>query len=254
MNTLPINIIDLGARPLSPTPFSEYTFGSNSNTHIYAFELDPIECQNWSKTAPKNVTFLNYAVGKKKEKRKLYLARHPMCSSLYTPNEPYLKQFKGLDIMRTAATKEIETHSLDSICQQRELPPIDFIKSDIQAADLEALKGAENTLKNVILIIVEVLFAPLYENQPYFGDIQSYLKTQQFEFHQFMGFGGAYLNEGPAQSKPYGYQHMWADAIFVKHKSQLEALTPIQRQKLSILATHYNLLDIAQKATVLTAR
>lgn len=45
------------------------------------------------------------------------------------------------------SAKEVSTLSIDDLAQQKELPRIDFIKMDIEGAELEALKGAEESIK-----------------------------------------------------------------------------------------------------------
>jgi FkbM family methyltransferase len=57
---------------------------------------------------------------------------------------------------------------------------IDILKLDLQGYELEALKGAERSLPSTKLILIEVEFVPLYENQPLFGDIDVFLREQGF--------------------------------------------------------------------------
>jgi FkbM family methyltransferase len=57
---------------------------------------------------------------------------------------------------------------------------IDILKLDLQGYELEALKGAERSLPSTKLILIEVEFVPLYENQPLFGDIDVFLRERGF--------------------------------------------------------------------------
>ena len=54
-----------------------------------------------------------------------------------------------------------------------------------KAAELDALKGCEDTLKGTIGLEIEVEFQKMYENQPLFGDINNYINDQEFEFIDF---------------------------------------------------------------------
>jgi len=61
-----------------------------------------------------------------------------------------------------------KTRTLDSIVKEKEFPQPDLIKIDVQGAELDILKGAEETLRNTKCLIVELqheqynLGAPLY--------------------------------------------------------------------------------------------
>lgn len=57
---------------------------------------------------------------------------------------------------------------------------IDILKLDLQGYELEALKGAERSLPSTKLVLIEVEFVPLYENQPLFGDIDVFLRERGF--------------------------------------------------------------------------
>lgn len=52
--------------------------------------------------------------------------------------------------------EERETRSLDSIVKERGFPPPDFIKIDVQGAELDILRGATKTLQSVTHMIVEL--------------------------------------------------------------------------------------------------
>jgi len=47
----------------------------------------------------------------------------------------------------SGATAQVQTRSLDDFVQAANLPRVDFIKMDIEGAELQALKGAEQTLR-----------------------------------------------------------------------------------------------------------
>ena len=64
--------------------------------------------------------------------------------------------------------------------------PVDFIKLDIQGSELNALKGAANSLSSVLGIEAEVEFSELYNKQPLFGSVSEFLKKHDFEFIDFV--------------------------------------------------------------------
>ena len=157
-----------------------------------------------------------HALGEKNERKKLYNTEHPMCTSLYKPNEKFIRLYNNLEFAYLKNETETHTITLDTFADKYNINDIDFIKIDVQGAELDVFKGGNNALKNVIKIICEVEFVPIYENQPLFGDVCSFLKQYDLMFNKFLGFAGRTLkpliaNEGPNVAS----QHMWSDAVFI---------------------------------------
>ena len=71
--------------------------------------------------------------------------------------------------------------------KDQKIETIDFIKIDIQGAELDVFRGAVNNLKSVLMIISEVEFIHHYVNQPLFGDVCSFLDNNNLMFHKFLG-------------------------------------------------------------------
>ena len=65
------------------------------------------------------------------------------------------------------------------------LRPIDFLKMDIQGAELMVLKSGAQALSRCVAVQLEVSFVPLYENQPAFGEIDVWMRAQGFAPHCF---------------------------------------------------------------------
>ena len=86
--TLKFQIMEIGAHPYEGKEELFYKLlDFFPNSKIYAFEVDKDECDKLNKISKKGVQFFPYALGEKKEKRKFYETKHPMCSSLYEPDE-----------------------------------------------------------------------------------------------------------------------------------------------------------------------
>ena len=80
------------------------------------------------------------------------------------------------------AVSAIKTESLDYFTAKNNIGPVDFIKIDIQGAELDVFRGGVTTLRDVVAIVTEAEFICLYENQPLFGDVCAFLAEQGLSF------------------------------------------------------------------------
>ncbi|MGF1536861.1 MAG: FkbM family methyltransferase [Elainellaceae cyanobacterium] len=190
---------------------------------IYGFDADADACDAANRDlAARRVSWrevhiplaLSDAVGEST----LYVTRHPMCSSLFPPDEDFLGRFTGLqELAGLDFTVEIETTTLDAFCQQEQISGIDFLQMDVQGAELKVLSGAEALLPGVLGLQTEISFSPLYQRQPLFADVDAYLRQRQFEFFNFEFRGSPGVRrQSPVQSKVRGGQLLWADAIYFR--------------------------------------
>lgn len=74
---------------------------------------------------------------------------------------------------------DVPTATLDSFCAVAGIERIDLLKMDIQGAELSALRGASGLLarQGIGAVLLEVLFQPLYKDQPLFWDIGAYMAS-----------------------------------------------------------------------------
>ena len=140
---------------------------------------------------------------------------------------------------------EIETIDLDTFVSENKIGNVDFLKIDVQGAELDIFKGATKTLKNSLFIISEVEFLKIYENQPLFGDVSNFLSDNDFMFHKFLGMGGRSLKPLILNNnKNFPSQHLWSDAIFIKNVLMIKKLTSREILKLSVISILYECFDL----------
>ncbi|MBD2462313.1 FkbM family methyltransferase [Oscillatoria sp. FACHB-1407] len=258
LNQLHITVCNVGSRKIN-TQDDYASVGWNifaPNLTIYGFDADPEACDaanadlearqvNWIE---KHVPLaLSNAPGEST----LYVTQHPMCSSLYPPNEPYLSRFSGLpELVNLDFTVEIETTTLDEFCQQEAVTDIDFLQIDVQGADLLVLQGGQNLLERSVLAVqIEVEFSPLYSNQPLFSDVDTFLRSRDFSlFH--LASSHRVRMRSPIQSFSHPGQLLWADAFYFRDllrsdfdRTQLK--TPEQLFKLACIADVMDFPDYA---------
>ena len=239
-------IIEIGALEVSKKePFYEL-LDHFPSSKIIGFEIEEDVCDQMNLKAPNGVEYYPHALGEKNERKKLYITQHPMCTSLYKPNEKLIRLYNNLEVAYLKKETETETITLDTFADKYNINDVDFIKADVQGAELDIFKGGKNVLKNVIKIICEVEFLPIYEKQPLFGDICNFLNQNDFMFNKFLGFAGRTLRPLIAEEGPNAIsQCMYSDAVFIHHIEKVQNLNDEKLLKLSLLSAIYNSIDLA---------
>ena len=215
------------------------------HSKIIGFEIDKKVCDKMNSEASEGIKYYPYALGKANERKKLYNTQAPMCTSLYKPNEKLISLYNNLDFAYLKNETEIETITLDNFISKNSLDNLDFIKIDTQGSELDIFNGGKNSLKNVVKIICEVEFVPIYEDQPLFGDVNKFLNENGFMFNKFLGLSGRalkplILNKDLNKAS----QHMWSDAVFIKNIEVIRNLSDDKLLKLSILSAAYFSMDL----------
>jgi len=247
----PIHIVDVGASPFGEQP-SYREIAKLDICQIIGFEPDAQAYQELIKNQLPNQRYFQEFVGDG-NCHTFHETNYSPTSSLLKPNTPVISQFHGLgEYMEVLNIKAVQTTRLDDL---EEISQIDFLKIDVQGAELQVFQGAKNLLGSTLLIQTEIEFVELYENQPLFADIDNYLRTLGFVFHCFADspMGRAFKplmvnNDKHAKVN----QCLWADAIYVRDWLKLEHLTDSQILKYAILALSIaKSPDLSMKALLL---
>ena len=244
---LAYNLLDIGALPLAgqTEPYHQL-LGAFPSSRLSGFEIDPDLCAELNRKAAARVRYYPCALGRTEETRKLYNTVHPMCTSLYAPDENFADLFNQLDVMRLKNTSEVTTTSLDRFAHDQVLGAVDFVKIDVQGAELEIFQGGSSALRSVLLIVCEVGFVPLYAQQPLFGDVDAWMRQHGMMFHKFLGMAGRVVKPLAVHGRfDYPAQFMWADAVFVRDLFALELLSGEQLLKFAVLLDIYDSKDMA---------
>ena len=216
------------------------------HSKIIGFEIEKEVCDKMNSEASKGIKYYPYALGRANEKKKLYNTNAPMCTSLYKPNEKLISLYNNLHFAYLKDVTEIETITLDNFVSKHSLDQLDFIKIDTQGSELDIFNGGKNSLKNVLKIICEVEFVPIYEKQPLFGDVSRFLDERGFMFNKFLGLSGRTLKPIISNKDPNtASQHMWSDAVFIKNIEIIKNLSDEKLLKLSVLSALYNSIDLS---------
>jgi FkbM family methyltransferase len=215
---------------------------------VVGFEPVESECARLNAMAKPGERFLPYFIGDGTE-RTFYLTNKSMTSSLYEPNTSLLKRFQNLEnLTRVVSASPVRTRRLDDI---PEITAIDYLKADIQGAELDMLRGAERLLAGTLAIHIEVEFLEMYKGQALFGDVDVYLRSRGFCLHGFLGLMGRCFHPIMMNNDPNKTwrQHIWSDVLYVRDFMRWKGLEPGQLLKIAaILHECYQSVDLAALA------
>jgi len=82
---------------------------------------------------------------------------------------------------------QVPSDQIDRFCEREKIHQVDILKMDIQGGEIDALKSAKKMLSNqsIKLIYLEINFAPLYQGQGSFCEINHLLLNHGYEFYGF---------------------------------------------------------------------
>jgi FkbM family methyltransferase len=242
-----LKIVDVGAMSLGEGTDAYSPLASAVPCDVYGFEPGAAEFEKLKASAKPGHHYLPYFVGDGSA-RTFYECNFNMTSSLFEPYTALLAQFQDLEqYTRVRKTYPVETKRLDDI---PELEGTDFLKLDVQGAELMVFEGAPRILDQAQVIHTEVQFVPLYKGVPLFGDIDVHLRSKGFSLHRLTQTGRTFkplifMNDVAATLS----QILWGDAIYVRDFMLFDQLPGLTLLKIAtILHENYRSVDLAAVA------
>jgi FkbM family methyltransferase len=176
-------VVDVGAHLGRYALISSNRVGKEGK--VIAIEANPAVFEKLNKNLKlnqvTNTTSLNYAVYSEKTKMKLFLL--DVSNDTYHAGNTIMRDRYNLITPTEESSLEVNANTLDNILTSVGLrvENINWIKIDVEGAELEVLKGAHNILSTSkdISILIEVHH--LDENKHLFEDIMKLLKNYGFK-------------------------------------------------------------------------
>jgi hypothetical protein len=176
----------------------------------------------------------------------LHVNRMDPTSSIFPSNLGLARQFGLLG----AALETVETRNFSSARLDDVLPEVrvDLLKVDVQGAGHAVLANAPHVLAHTLVCHVEAEFAPIYDGERLFADIDTLLREAGFCFVDFYSLGRqryVRFEDSVARAFHRG-RTLWADCIYIRGLDTPGALTDdeIYRAALIVHAC-YNKQDLA---------
>lgn len=142
--------------------------------NIYSFEFVPTNLETWNRNIDMNPHL----------KPRIHLVKAPVWSQ---SGQPLFIEGTGPGSRVVAETQsrealEVKTVSIDDLVREHDLETVNFIKMDIEGAELAALRGAENTIKR----FRPKLAISVYHNLEDFWSIPQYLQGLELNYRFYL--------------------------------------------------------------------
>lgn len=224
-------IIDVGCR----WGLADMWSSLGKRATIIGFDPDEQECTRLASQygGPCDVHFVPEALGSAPGSRTLFTTLEPACSSIFRPDPVLVEMMPLMRPLQIVGEATIQLTTMDMATKTLGVETVDFIKLDVQGAELLVLEGAERCLMSARALEVEVEFNPIYQGQPLFGDIDRFLRARGFvlwRLTHLVHYGTVrsdssapygdvqYFHSGPVRIGAKGGQLLWGHAYFVRRE------------------------------------
>jgi len=231
-----VTVVDIGAMAEGRNRYDALV--EKGVAHVIGFEPEQNEYKKLKAREDKNHTYLPYFVGNG-QPATFHRCRYNGCSSLYRPDPQVIDLFTSIGTsengnFQVVGTVEVETIRLDDI---QEIQSFDFLKIDVQGAELDVLEGSSAKLNGAGVVEVEVEFVPLYDKQPLFAEIDIFMRKSGFFLHKLVDIAGRGIRPFVMDGNPFKpvSQLLWADAIYIKDFTRFDRLPPEMLLKIAVV-------------------
>lgn len=230
-----MHVVDIGAAAINETPPYKPLL-DRGLARLTAVDGDGRQLDTMRETYGPETQVLGKVIADG-TKRRLHLT-HPESgmTSLLKPDPRQLAFFNGFT-MYGGVQQEIEVET-ERLADVPELQDIDFLKIDVQGAELMILENSGMALDRCVAIHTEASFIPLYENQPSFADIDRWMRRNGFLPHCFAdvkrwSIAPTVFNGDPRKAFN---QLLECDIVYIKGLVDLSTASIDQLKKIALIA------------------
>lgn len=229
-----IYLMDVGARGGVKWPWTKL---QKNEVSMVLVEPDPEEAEQLKKemlNSKTEVEVLPIALWSSQDQLKLNLTYSPGASSVFTPNSEFLSQFPDLERFEIVKELKFPANTVDQLASEGKIAKVDFLKIDVQGAELAILTGGLDFFKsNLIGLEVEVEFSELYVGQPLFADLDTFIRKHlHLELWDISKSYWKYkrgLNQGGATKG----RLIFGDALYLRPLNTLEKWLMLMNKELA---------------------
>jgi len=237
-------VCDVGANPVEMPIYT--VLKRQHGCDVIGFEPQKAAFDDLVANAGPNETYFNAAVGRSGPAT-LHVYKSGGFTSLYKlrrASTTLLQRF-----MRQHDLEKLEAVQLTSLDEVEALPKIDFLKIDVQGAELEIISTARRALSNALVVVPEVRFYQMYEDEPSFADLDTELRNQGFMLHKLFSPTVSTLPNSVGHTmKRSRAASQWidGDAVYVRNLEGMSTWPDEHLRKMALFAgTVFDSQDLA---------
>lgn len=230
-----MKILDVGANPINVPDYQMLV--DHDMCHVWGFEPNPKAFAELEKVQSAKATYFPVAIGPA-GKGTFYAHAYAVLSSLFKIHKPsadFLGRQRWYE--KTITEIEMDLVALDSL---DDLPRVDLLKMDLQGGELSVMEGGRDRLSEAMVVIPEVRFHRMYEDEPLWAELDLELRAQGFKLHKFLTQKSLPVKNSQWRKldrKASGTQLLDGDAVYVRNLEQMDEITSAQLKQLAIAAT-----------------
>lgn len=239
-------VVDVGANPIDGDPPYKPMLAAGL-CEVLGFEPNPNAFAALERRKGPNETYLPFALGDGHD-HVLNIYNASGFSSLLEIRpemRELIPSFQNGTVLREKLP--VSTRRMDSCA---EIPEFDFLKIDIQGAELLVLQNGRARLSQAVVVQIEVSFLPLYRNQPAFGAIDTELRAMGFLPHSFAAIKKwlmAPMLKNGRRWDPIN-QLLEGDLVYFRDFTRPQEMTDDQLRQLAMIAhCCYGSFDVAAR-------
>lgn len=250
----PITYVDIGARGGFESELQALAFC----TDAVGFEPAPAE---WARLQAGGAErwhsrrILPHAIGGANGTRMLHVPADPVAASLLPANPEACAPFSRDMFFDPVETVEVDTMTLPDALAEAGIGQPDYLKIDAEGAEHEILVAADDLVRDLSALKIEVAFLPLRQGQPLAAELDRHLAARGFQLFDLIGAAhwrdSGHVIHPFADKLPVPYsrgQLVHGDFLFFRSAESLDFESDTGRLKVlktAILAMAFGYFDFA---------
>lgn len=199
---------------------------------LYGFEPDEIECHRLQALAASGQASVRYStecLGRTEKDRSLYVTRSrfnmwllPINDARYQRKKAFVngQKIRQIDTFATERVLRVDSISLDDWATRERVADLDYLKIDIEGAELELLEASPRALEQSVGVSVDVIFHEDWIGAPVFSDIDVFMRRNGFSLYELRGLKRNFQYDSPIECRNEKGELMGqvacADAIYLR--------------------------------------
>jgi FkbM family methyltransferase len=189
-----LRVVDAGAAGAGETGRWGFLGG---HLELHGFEADAEECAKLLAAAPVGATvhYYNAFLGRSMPRR-TFLIAHAFNNTFYPTDYTWYARRRSShtgpavrlsEVYQIAKTLEVESISLDNWATHYGVSGVDYLKVDIEGAELELMQASPRIMAGVLGVSVDVTFHADWIGAPTFADVDIWMRSQGFALFDMNG-------------------------------------------------------------------